>query len=156
MWVINPAVGCHYFPPGPQLPSQPLKGLPISLHGEQWMWTVYLRLLPDSVAMIFFAKSRQLWKTAGYCIVRKQEFQTSSVKGAVKSYCHLCLHTLPVVFDVDLSPCSASIQPCVNKKLMQLARVLCMLCCFNAFGTHTGSFCQFAGETQQFFSYAER
>jgi len=21
--VINPAVGCHYFPPGPQLPSQP-------------------------------------------------------------------------------------------------------------------------------------
>ena len=35
-WVINPAVGCHYFPPGPQLPSQPLKGLlPISLLGEQ-------------------------------------------------------------------------------------------------------------------------
>ena len=25
-WVINPAVGCHYFPPGPQLPSQPLRG----------------------------------------------------------------------------------------------------------------------------------
>ena len=21
---MNPAVGCHYFPPGPQLPSQPL------------------------------------------------------------------------------------------------------------------------------------
>ena len=35
-WVINPAVGCHYFPPGPQLPSQPLTGLlPISLLGEQ-------------------------------------------------------------------------------------------------------------------------
>ena len=35
-WVINPAVGCHYFPPGPQLPSQPLRGLlPISLLGEQ-------------------------------------------------------------------------------------------------------------------------
>ena len=32
----NPAVGCHYFPPGPQLPSQPLRGLlPISLLGEQ-------------------------------------------------------------------------------------------------------------------------
>ena len=31
-WVINPAVGYHYFPPGPQLPSQPLRGLlPISL-----------------------------------------------------------------------------------------------------------------------------
>ena len=35
-WVINPAVGCHYFPPGPQLPSQPLRVLlPISLLGEQ-------------------------------------------------------------------------------------------------------------------------
>jgi len=29
-WIINPAVGCHYFPPDPQLPS-----LPISLLGEQ-------------------------------------------------------------------------------------------------------------------------
>jgi len=26
-WIINPAVGCHYFPPGPQLPLQPLRGL---------------------------------------------------------------------------------------------------------------------------------
>ena len=36
-WVINPAVGCHYFPPGLQLPSQPLlRGLlPISVLGEQ-------------------------------------------------------------------------------------------------------------------------
>ena len=32
----NPAVGCHYFPSGLQLPSQPLRGLlPISLLGEQ-------------------------------------------------------------------------------------------------------------------------
>ena len=36
VWVINPAVGCHYFPPGPQLSLQPLRGLlPISLLGEQ-------------------------------------------------------------------------------------------------------------------------
>jgi len=35
-WVINPAVGCHYFPPGPQLPSQPLRGLlSIWLLGDQ-------------------------------------------------------------------------------------------------------------------------
>jgi len=35
-WVINPAVGCHYFPPGPQLHSPPLRGLlPISLLGKQ-------------------------------------------------------------------------------------------------------------------------
>jgi len=26
-WVINPAVGCHYFLPGLQSPSQPLRGL---------------------------------------------------------------------------------------------------------------------------------
>ena len=36
MWVINPAVGCHYFPPGLQLLPQPLRGLlPILLFGEQ-------------------------------------------------------------------------------------------------------------------------
>ena len=35
-WVINPAVGCYYFPPGPQLLPQPLRGLlPISLLDEQ-------------------------------------------------------------------------------------------------------------------------
>jgi len=34
-WVINHAVGCHYFPPGPQLPPQPLRGLlPILRLGE--------------------------------------------------------------------------------------------------------------------------
>jgi len=32
----NPAVGCHYFPPGLQLSPQPLRGLlPILLLGEQ-------------------------------------------------------------------------------------------------------------------------
>jgi len=53
-WVINPAVGCHYFPPGPQLPSQPLEWLlPVSLLGEQRPMGVNrlpIRLLPDSVA----------------------------------------------------------------------------------------------------------
>ena len=35
-WVINPTVGCHYFPPGLQLPLQPLRGLlPILLLGGQ-------------------------------------------------------------------------------------------------------------------------
>ena len=51
--VINPAVGCHYFPPGPQLPSQPLRGLlPVSLLGEQRHdgCEQSARLLPDSVA----------------------------------------------------------------------------------------------------------
>jgi len=52
-WVINPAVGCHYFPPGLQLPPQPLKGLlPISLLGEQRHngCEQLLRLLLDSFA----------------------------------------------------------------------------------------------------------
>ena len=35
-WVTIPAVGCHYFPPGLQLPPQPWRGLLlISLLGEQ-------------------------------------------------------------------------------------------------------------------------
>ena len=35
-WVINPAAGCHYFLPGPQLLQQPLRGLlPILLLAEQ-------------------------------------------------------------------------------------------------------------------------
>ena len=34
--VINPAVGCHYFPPGLQLPPRPLRGLlPVLLLGEE-------------------------------------------------------------------------------------------------------------------------
>jgi len=36
MWVTNPAIGCHYFPPGPQLPPQPLRTLiPVLLLDEQ-------------------------------------------------------------------------------------------------------------------------
>ena len=35
-WVINPTVGCRYFPPGLQLPPRPLRRLlPVSLLGEQ-------------------------------------------------------------------------------------------------------------------------
>ena len=35
-WVIYPAVGCRYFPPGLQLPPQPLRGLlPVSLIGDR-------------------------------------------------------------------------------------------------------------------------
>ena len=43
-WVINPAVGCHYFPPGLQLPPQPLRGLLPFFSAwwteSQWVWTV--------------------------------------------------------------------------------------------------------------------
>ena len=58
-WVINPSVGCHYFPPGLQLTPHPLRGLlPILLLGEQshdgvnslrrWIkkWVAAIFLLP--------------------------------------------------------------------------------------------------------------
>jgi len=62
MQVINLVVGCHYLPPGPQLPSQPLRGLlPVLLRGEQRhdvrVWTVCLRLLPDSVAAAIWTQA---------------------------------------------------------------------------------------------------
>jgi len=56
--VINPAVSCHYFPPGLQSPSQTLRGLPpIPLLGAQRVWTVCLRLLPDSIAAVTWTKA---------------------------------------------------------------------------------------------------
>ena len=55
-WVINPAVG-HYFPPGLQLPPQPLRGLlPILLLGEHWH-VGCVRLLPDSVAAAIWTRA---------------------------------------------------------------------------------------------------
>ena len=61
-WVIIPAVGCHYFSPGLQLPPQPLRGLlPISLLGEQWLWAVCLRLLTDSVATAIWTRAVCAW-----------------------------------------------------------------------------------------------
>jgi len=46
---VSPAVGCHNFPPGPQLPSQPLRGLlSISLLGEQ-RGTMGVNSLPKTV-----------------------------------------------------------------------------------------------------------
>ena len=45
MWVINPKVGCHYFPPGLQLPPQQfLKRAATNFAAwwteAQWVWTV--------------------------------------------------------------------------------------------------------------------
>jgi len=65
MWVINPALGCHYFSPGPQLPPQPLRGLlPNLMLGEQGHsgcehWTVCLRLLPDNIATAIWTRVLQ-------------------------------------------------------------------------------------------------
>ena len=58
MWVINPAVGCHYFPPGLQLPPQPLTLNFAAWWTEaQWVWTVCLRLSPDIVATAIWTRA---------------------------------------------------------------------------------------------------
>ena len=61
------------------------------------------------IAVWFLAKTKQLWKTAGYYVIQKLEFQTTSVKGTVKSYYRLRWHHY-CISDTDLSPWSASIQ----------------------------------------------
>ena len=47
MWVINPVVGCHYFPPGLNMAATNFAAWWTE---ARWVWTVCLRLLPDSVA----------------------------------------------------------------------------------------------------------
>jgi len=51
-WVINPTVGCHYFSSGLQLPPATLKRAATNFAAlwteARWVWTVCLRLLPDS------------------------------------------------------------------------------------------------------------
>jgi len=48
LFTKKPAAGCHYFPPGPQLPSQPLRGLlPVVKVDRRIRWpytTTILRL----------------------------------------------------------------------------------------------------------------
>ena len=42
-WVINPVVGCHYFPPGLQLPSRPVGRYHFAAWWTEawWVWTVF-------------------------------------------------------------------------------------------------------------------
>ena len=59
-WVINQAVGCRYFAPGLQLPLQPLRAAAAfaAWWTEAWrVWTVCLRLLPDSVATAVWSQA---------------------------------------------------------------------------------------------------
>jgi len=54
--VINPAVGRQYFPPGPQLPLQPLS-FAAWWTEAQWVWTVCVRLLVESVATAIWTRA---------------------------------------------------------------------------------------------------
>jgi len=80
MWVTNPAVCCHYFPPGLQLPPQPLWGLlqillpPLSIYGTvgrtpvryidpapHTLRTPLIRLLEhNSIAVVIFISINSL------------------------------------------------------------------------------------------------
>ena len=66
-WVINQAVGCQYFPPGLQLPPQPLRGLlPIfsawrTVNKGTMGVNSCLRLLPDSVATAIWTRAFCAW-----------------------------------------------------------------------------------------------
>jgi len=61
-WVINPEVGCHYFPPGLQLPSQPtVKRAATNFAAwwteARWVCTVCLRLLQDSITAAIWTQA---------------------------------------------------------------------------------------------------
>jgi len=60
-WVINPAVGCHHFPPGLQLPPATLKRAATNFAAwwteARWVWTVCLRLSPGSVATAIWTRT---------------------------------------------------------------------------------------------------
>jgi len=64
MWVINPAVGCHYFSPGLQLYLQPLRGL-LPYFAAWWRGTMGVnslpKLLPDSVVTAIWTRAFCAW-----------------------------------------------------------------------------------------------
>ena len=62
-WIINPAVGCHYFLPGLQLPSQSLRGLlPVSLLGERrHNWCEQFACYPTALRLLFEPRPFCTW-----------------------------------------------------------------------------------------------
>jgi len=62
-WVINPAVGCHYFPPEPRplvdlaTPKRAATNFAARWTEARWVWTVCLRLLPDCAAAAIWTKT---------------------------------------------------------------------------------------------------
>ena len=61
-WIINPTVNCHYFPPGlTTVTLATLKKVATNFAAwwieVQWVWTVCLRLLPDSVATAIWTRT---------------------------------------------------------------------------------------------------
>jgi len=92
-WIINPAVGCHYFPPGLQLPPQPFL-LPILLLGKQrhngCEHAVCLRLLPDSVATAIWTQAFCAW------VQHADHSATEPPARVSRPYCILQRYACPV------------------------------------------------------------
>ena len=59
MWVVNPAVDCHYFLPGLQLPPTSFAAWWTE---AQWVWTVCLKLLPESIAATIWTQAFCVWQ----------------------------------------------------------------------------------------------
>ena len=64
-WVINPEVGCHYFPRQACSYLPTLKRAATNFAAwwtdTQWVWTVCLRLLPDSAAAAIWTWTLLRW-----------------------------------------------------------------------------------------------
>ena len=76
--------------------------------------------------LLFPAKTKQLWKTAGYYVIQKLQFQTTSVKELLQVTI-VCVDTIPVFLILIYHRALLAFSPCLNKELMWLARMLCTI-----------------------------
>ena len=128
MWVINPAVGSHYFPP---VTPATLKRAAINFAAwwteAQWMWTVCLRLLPDSVATAIWTRALLRVSPArsplGYRATLVKSTMTETVRRLVQASC------LPVLSVVSAR--SVNISTCLIDWLIDCSAVsspICRIC----------------------------
>jgi len=104
-WIINPAVCCYYFPPGLQLPPQPLRGLlPIfqfcCLVNKDTMGvnslpkTVTRQLVANSILLVIFGVMRTCCIiTAFYCLCSTflQPVTWRSYRWCLQTIFYVCL-----------------------------------------------------------------
>jgi len=102
MWIINLAVGCHYFPPRPAVTPATLKWAATSFAAwwteAQWVWTVCRRLLPDSITTA--PDSSMLTSYRATLIMALQLFQHSLVVSSITG--------MGTVHSKQSSPCDIS------------------------------------------------
>ena len=129
MWIINPTVGCRYFPPDLQLPPQPLRGLlPVLLLGEQRHneWTICLILLPES-RLRFEPGPFCAWvQQANHLATEPPTFYITLCFWAV----HLSMHTsVPTCMHASMCAIWACVRACPGGDC-QLLVSFSVLCCW--------------------------